>query len=41
MIKLNLNAHYIDEKYYIYNKFSNQENHCLKIIRDIFIESNF
>ena len=41
MIKLNINAHYMDEKNYIYNKFCNQENPCLKIIRDIFINGNF
>ena len=45
MIRLNISAHYMDEKISLYKKFCNQEKYCLKIIRvlnrNIFIDENF
>ena len=45
MIRLNISAHYMDEKISLYNKFCKKEKYCLKIIRvingNIFIDGNF
>ena len=45
MIRLNISAHYMDEKKNIYKKFCNKQKHCLKIIpvinKNIFIDGNF
>ena len=43
MIKLNLNAHYMDTKETIYNKFCKNEKKCLKIIsiNNIVIDGDF
>lgn len=43
MIKLNLNAHYMDAKEKIYNKFCKNEKKCLKIIyiNNTFIDGDF